>query len=256
MALGAESVIAQLEKGESGTEHIQACFRFASQRSFRFVKESIQRAHIEACKSFFDSWKYCSKSETRVSGPVTHGRIPVPPKRKGRSTKEFNELVLGGKLEDLVADGSVHISTYPKLVQAKQLYQLHSASHAQVDTLRGEWHYGPTGTGKTRGVSAKYPNLFRKNPNKWWDGYQGEDVVLIDDFDKRHDGLGYYLKIWADHYPFTAESKGSSMQIRPTAIIVTSNYHPRDIWDTPETLEPILRRFKLHHYDGAPLLLS
>jgi len=256
VALGAQSVIAQLEKGESGTKHIQTCFRFASQRSFRQLKEHFPRAHIEGCKSFFDSWKYCSKSETRVEGPVTYGPIPKPPKRKGRSTKEFNELVLSGKLEDLVADGSVHIGTYPKLLQAKKLYKFHTATLTSNDTLRNEWHFGSTGTGKTRGVNAKYPGIFRKNPNKWWDGYQGEEFVLIDDVDAKHDGLGYYLKIWADHYPFTAESKGSSMQIRPTAIIVTSNYHPRDIWDSPQTLEPILRRFTIYHHDRAPSLLS
>jgi len=256
VALGAESVVAQMEVGESGTKHIQSCFRFPSQRSYRVIKEAFQRSHIEACKSFFDSWKYCTKQASRVAGPVTHGPIPKPPKRKGRSTKEFNELVLGGSLEELVADGSVHIATYPKLLQAKQLFQLRTASHASLPTLTNEWHFGPTGTGKTRGVSSKFPILFRKNPNKWWDGYQGEETVLIDDVDTKHDGLGYYLKIWGDHYPFTAECKGSSMQIRPKTIIVTSNYHPRDIWNSPEMVDPILRRFKLHHYDRAPALLS
>lgn len=82
-------------------------------------------------------------------------------------------------------------------------------------------------------------------PNKWWDGYKEQDVIIIDDLQKEHQCLGYHLKIWGDHYPFPAERKGSTLQIRPGKIIVTSNYHPRDIWTDPAVLEPILRRFKV-----------
>lgn len=55
-----------------------------------------------------------------------------------------------------------------------------------------------------------------------------------------------HMKQWADHYPFSAESKGASVKIRPKKIVVTSNYHPREIWTGDQDLLPILRRFKLH----------
>lgn len=82
--------------------------------------------------------------------------------------------------------------------------------------------------------------------SKWWDGYDGERCVLIEDVDKSHTFLGYFLKIWADHYPFPAECKGSKTAIRPQRIIVTSNYAPDEIWTDLPTLEPIMRRFKVY----------
>ena len=41
-------------------------------------------------------------------------------------------------------------------------------------------------------------------------------VVLISDVEREHASfLRYFLKIWADCYPFIAEVKGSSFKIRP-----------------------------------------
>lgn len=36
--------------------------------------------------------------------------------------------------------------------------------------------------------------------------------------------------------------------IRPQKLVITSNYHPKDIWADETTLEPILRRFKIVHF--------
>lgn len=112
----------------------------------------------------------------------------------------------------------------------------------------GLWYFGKSGTGKSHSFRRDYPDFYDKMANKWWDGYQNQPYVLIDDFDKKHEVLGYHLKRWADKYPFTAEIKGSARSIRPKLICVTSNWHPRDIFHESEVLEPILRRFKVVHF--------
>ena len=41
----------------------------------------------------------------------------------------------------------------------------------------------PSGTGKSRWVAATWPDAFWKSPeSKWWDGYSGQETVVLDDF--------------------------------------------------------------------------
>lgn len=88
--------------------------------------------------------------------------------------------------------------------------------------------------------------------NKWWDGYNDEDTVILDDFpkdDNKSNYLGAFLKQWVDRYAFNAEIKGCVRTIRPKTIVVTSNWHPREIWTDVGIIEPILRRFNITKRD-------
>jgi len=109
----------------------------------------------------------------------------------------------------------------------------------------GIWVFGASGSGKTRAVLGAYPTAFIKPRNTWWDGYQEEEVVLIDDIDKFDVALGGKLKHWADFCPFIGEFKGGSRRIRPRLVIVTSQYVIGDIWKDDETKEALKRRFRL-----------
>lgn len=61
--------IYQIEKGESGTEHIQLWIYFENPIEWKTVKSWFPTAHIEKAKSNRHSIEYCSKKETRVRGP-------------------------------------------------------------------------------------------------------------------------------------------------------------------------------------------
>ena len=95
------------------------------------------------------------------------------------------------------------------------------------------------------------PGAYIKRKNKWWDGYEGEDVVIIEEWSPDDKLSLQNLKEWADKWPFGAERKGGYMIIRPKKIIVTSNYHPNDCCERAEDSMALARRFKVTHFSDV-----
>jgi hypothetical protein len=191
---------------------------------------------------------YCSKD-----GDVTvHGEIPMSQKKKGEKGKEcYEEALKHARVGEFDKIDAALWTRYDKMYMRE--YKRHRPKPVTLDSLENEWLYGTTGTGKSRMVREKYPDAYIKSANtKWWDHYVDQEVVIIEDFDKFHVKHGYDLKIWGDHYPFPAETKGSTMMIRPKKIIITSNYTPEEIWDDETTYGPINRRFKVQRIGEAP----
>ena len=94
--------------------------------------------------------------------------------------------------------------------------------------------------------SPTYGAFLDKGFNKWFDGYQTGQNIILDDFGKDHAWMSSLLKRWADKYAFTAETKGGMISIRPPKIIITSNYHPSDIWELQRDItDPIFARFEV-----------
>ncbi len=156
------------------------------------------------------------------------------------------KLALSHDIDQIVA--SIYIPFYHSL---KRIMQDHPLPKSRLMAPCGSWIYGPTGSGKSWQAREKYPNCYIKPLNKWWDGYRGESAVLIDDLGLQHNSwMGYFLKIWADIYPFQAEHKGTTTLIRPDHIIVTSNYSLETLFFGEELLA-IKRRFKVIHLPDA-----
>lgn len=252
-ALGIRYICYGREEGELGTPHLQGFIQFSTLKSMDQVKFVLasQRVHLER-KSRYSTFAQCIEYCEKDGEFWEWGDRPMDPVDKGDCEKrrwiKAYEAATKGTFDDI--DKDILIRCYGSI---KRIRNDAAASARKPDTEEQMlWYYGAAGTGKSRKAREDHPDAYLKACNKWWDGYMpgSRSAVIIEDFDKRHEVLIHHLKIWADRYDFMAETKGSSMLIRPSLIIVTSNYHPSEIWTEENDLGPILRRFKIVRFDN------
>lgn len=229
------------EVGESGTPHLQGFIIMNKRSRLSAMKKINAQCHWEPAKgSAIQAADYCKKDGDYKE----EGNLPMSKKEQGDAEQERWKNIR-------LAAEEGNYDEIPEKIRFKYIKTIEHIHEKQLrkrkleDTEeQHEWYYGESGTGKSRKAREENPDAYLKMCNKWWDGYEDQEIVIIEDFDIKHDVLVHHMKIWADRYPFMAEIKGGAKKIRPRKIIVTSNYSIEDIWQSEKDLEPLLRRFK------------
>lgn len=235
----------------TGTPHLQGYVRFKNTRVVTTVRTLLTGCHVDPARGTPSQCrKYCSKE-----GKYREvGEIPVDSGEKERERwTTALRAAKEGRFDDVPAD--IYIRYVGNLHRIRR--DVLPAVESLPNTV-GYWIRGPTGSGKSRGVRELYPGLYPKPMSKWWDSYSEQEVVLIDDVDYNQSSwIGYFLKIWADHYPFIAEVKGGSKLIRPKKVIVTSQYSIDNLFNDEEMRKALKRRFKVFEkVEGVALNLE
>lgn len=240
-----EGILWQLEKGEEGTEHYQGMFELKKKmRATTIVKEIsfLSHSHLESRRgSRVQAWDYCTKADTRVSGPWGIGTLDPavkPLERKGKRTDltQCCELLMSGqRVEDLA-------QKYPGMVvrYSKGLRFLETMiSKKSVPTWRKlnvQVLWGPSGTGKTRkAIELAGDNYYMlsKTNNKqlWWDGYVGQKTLIMDEFRASWCPYEVLLRI-LDGHPYSPEQKGGHVIAAYDRVFITSNQNPTQWYST------------------------
>lgn len=235
------------EIGDEGTPHLQGFVAYKVRTRFSTVKAQMPKAHIEKMLGTPKSAsKYCMKDgdyEEFGTLPDYQGGASGGA-AKAKNYRAMAELAQANKIDDIMEiDPVSYVQHYHAY---KRIAQDHPPETLNLDDVCGEWLVGEPGVGKSYKAREDNPHYYDKAINKWWDGYQGEPVVILDDFDLVHHVLGHHLKRWADRYAFPAEQKGTTTKIRPQKIIVTSNYTIEEIFsqDGDCLVAALKRRFK------------
>lgn len=156
------------------------------------------------------------KEDTRLDGPWEFGIKPV--KRNSKEDwEEVKQHAIKGELNKIPAE--IYVKHYHNL---KMIAKDNLKSQREDGERDCRWYHGVSGVGKSRRAYEEFPEGYRKMGNKWWDGYQNQKAVILEDLDPTHNCLAYHLKIWADRYPFIAESKQGALAPVHDTFIVTS----------------------------------
>lgn len=232
------------EVGASGTPHLQGFFTLKKKKLTIAALRNLGLAcHLEVAKGdSLQCSQYCKKDNDFEEFGIT----PTPGQRTDLA--EVADMVKQGKSITEIADAKP--VTFMRYGRGIRDLKLVLATKYEHDSVRGIWYYGLPGTGKSYRARQEYPHAYIKAQNKWFDGYAGEDAIILDDLDTHL--LGHHLKIWADRYSHTGETKGGTVQLRHKVFVVTSNYHPNGLFECPVLAEAIIRRFKLIHIDKPP----
>lgn len=120
-----------------------------------------------------------------------------------------------------------------------------------------EYHWGPPGIGKSTKAVTEFPTAFLKDcDTKWWDNYQGQEVIILDDFPGTITCV--LAKKWLGEVNVPLEVKGGATEMRYNKIFITSNVPPEDCFEAAKQVhrDAFMRRIgKVYKYDwcSAPL---
>lgn len=229
------------EIGAKGTPHLQGYIMFKNARNYESVKNYIKRWHVEIAKgSPHENFVYCSKDNK-------YTEFGERPKGQGfRSDIDHIKSLV--KSNTSIKEIYENCNSYQALRFAEKGLELYSAKRNWKPKVF--WYYGSTGTGKTKRALEECPEAWISGRNlKWWQGYECQTEVIIDDFRKDFCTFHELLRI-LDRYPYTVEIKGGSRQLLAKVIIITSPYDPWHTYETREDIGQLIRRIdKIINFD-------
>lgn len=241
----------QKERGESGTEHYQGYIEFTKPMSFKAIKEVIgDRAHVEKRMGTRDqAIAYCQKEDTRIDGPWTFGDMKLG--RPGQQGKRSDlddaceKIISSGRninegMREVALDSPVVFVKYHKGLQALAS-RINMQDRSEKPLV--EWVWGPTGCGKTLYATTRTKTFYIKDGTMWWDGYEQQETIVIDDFDGKWP-FRDLLRI-LDRYPYQGQYKGGYHKINSPNIIITCDRTPQALYagsEHEENLDQLMRR--------------
>lgn len=243
------------EVGESGTPHLQFMLCLKKQCRGSTLAKAIPRA-IFFVKSKHSTMQQASDYCKKDGNFVEFGTLPKDQHEAGlQKIRDNYEDTLAkakaGRIDDIIPKHQIiHYKTIKQIAHDNKPMPK-DLTWGETGITPNEWIWGPTRTGKSFTARAENPGAYMKMNNKWWDRYNGQKVVIIEDLGQSHEYLGDHLKIWADVYAFPAEIKNSGDLIRPEKIVVTSNYSIQELFPDPNIHEPLLKRFRVRHLTQA-----
>lgn len=214
----------QIEKGAEGTTHLQGFVYYENPRVW--PKKHFPRAHLEAARNVKTCIRYCKKEETRVRGPYEKGESPMQGKRS--DLEYIGELITKGvEMKEIAVEFPGKVIQYGRGMERLATMIMPKRTRKPLIT----WLWGKAGVGKSRFPREHCPkdwSIYVKDSTMWWDGYTGQKIVIIEDFDGKWPFRD--LLRCLDRYEYQGQVKGGYVPIAPQEIYITCEFDPSHFW--------------------------
>lgn len=221
------------EIGEKcGTPHLQGYIYFKEKKSFAQMKEWIPRANLRVAKGSADSnLTYCGKDKNFIEKGVK------PKQGKRNDLIAVRDAIVDGhgSVREGIDNGSI------RGYQALRVFTTILPYYEPKRTIKPEvyWIWGESGSGKSELAREICPNAYEKHGDsgKWWDGYDGELDLILDEL--RGSSFAFTTLLGILLGPCRVEIKGGTRQLQAIKIVITSIYPPellynfKDLGDEP-----------------------
>lgn len=220
------------EVGEGGTPHLQGYVEFMNPIRFSTLKNQSPRGHFErrmgTAKQAAD---YCKKD-----GHFTERGVMSKQGKRSDLDDVAQEIITGVAMREIAEAHPKTFIQYHKGLKALA-YEL---SEDRSEPPRVVWLWGATGSGKTR-QACDCPSFYIKDNTQWWDGYNRQSRIVIDDFDITKWNFREFLRL-LDRYPFQGQTKGGYVKINSPEIYITCEFSPEFTFNESHALAQVARR--------------
>jgi len=233
----------------TGTKHLQGFMIFKNARTWNGVVKDFKGWHLQICKgSPQENFDYCSKSESadpdREIKFVEFGKRPEGQGKRTDLDEIKKKLISGDKLKKVVLEDC---ENYQQLKYAEGISKYINPKNTRRTNLQVLWFWGETHKGKSETAEnillEKYGECWRSNDTlKWWDGYNDQKGVIFEDLRGNHVSFSLLLR-YLDVYAIQVPIKCGFRDLEAETIIITSPFHPEDIYDkSDEDVKQLTRR--------------
>lgn len=246
------------EVGKCGTPHIQGAVYFDNPLTLKGVKRRLgDRVHLKKMRGTWEQQDYCLKD-----GDICRNDGEPPAQGARTDIAEFREAIAEGidEVESYERFPGL-MARYPRF-RGGYLTALTKKKGSGYRKIDARIFWGPGGTGKTKAAmcdtEGNYkPSMYRlaNTANlKWFDGYAGEDILIIDEFGGSTCTFDRFKQL-LDGHPMQVETKGGMVWACWTKIFITSNEDPNLWWQKYDLSLPEFSRRITHvvEFKAAPL---
>lgn len=251
---------------KTGKLHVQGFIQLSTAVRMQTVKNKIgNEPHLEIAKDPVKAAEYTQKAETRVLGPWEHGKKPLGKGKKSTPVMEeiYKAVKTGTRSTEMFEKNPGWIAHDRAIKTARHAINECHSDRQRLKSLRVIVSYGETDLGKTysainyvaqNGDYYKLTAPTQKGGKLWFDGYEGQKTLIMDDWDGQCCSIAV-LKNLLDVYKLQVEIKGGYTWAEWETVVITSNQHPRNWFlnfdgsDNSMIVRPLARRItEIRHY--------